>query len=96
MVDPPPPCPYGRRPRRARSSGVEHLTFNQRADGSIPSGLTKRPAASTGAGGDQSGFQRTDSGTRNEPFVAISCPAFTKYFDQINAVVVRTLCLLSV
>ncbi len=25
---------------RARSSGVEHLTFNQRADGSIPSGLT--------------------------------------------------------
>jgi hypothetical protein len=26
--------------RRARSSGVEHLTFNQRVDGSIPSGLT--------------------------------------------------------
>ena len=24
---------------RARSSGVEHLTFNQRVDGSIPSGL---------------------------------------------------------
>jgi hypothetical protein len=27
--------------RRARSSAVEHLTFNQRVDGSIPSGLTK-------------------------------------------------------
>ena len=27
---------------RARSSGVEHLTFNQRVDGSIPSGLTKK------------------------------------------------------
>lgn len=26
---------------RARSSAVEHLTFNQRVDGSIPSGLTK-------------------------------------------------------
>jgi hypothetical protein len=25
---------------RARSSAVEHLTFNQRVDGSIPSGLT--------------------------------------------------------
>ena len=31
------PPPFG----RARSSGVEHLTFNQRVDGSIPSGLTK-------------------------------------------------------
>ena len=30
--------PFG----RARSSGVEHLTFNQRVDGSIPSGLTNR------------------------------------------------------
>ena len=29
-----------RRPLGARSSGVEHLTFNQRVDGSIPSGLT--------------------------------------------------------
>src|SRR5258706_15298701 len=26
---------------RARSSGVEHLTFNQRVDGSKPSGLAK-------------------------------------------------------
>lgn len=26
----------------ARSSAAEHLTFNQRVDGSIPSGLTKR------------------------------------------------------
>ena len=26
----------------ARSSGVEHLTFNQRVDGSIPSGLTSQ------------------------------------------------------
>jgi hypothetical protein len=26
----------------ARSSAAEHLTFNQRADGSIPSGLTQR------------------------------------------------------
>ena len=29
-----------RRLGRARSSAVEHLTFNQRVDGSIPSGLT--------------------------------------------------------
>jgi hypothetical protein len=33
--------------RRARSSGVEHLTFNQRVDGSIPSGLTKKIKNST-------------------------------------------------
>jgi hypothetical protein len=26
----------------ARSSAVEHLTFNQRVDGSIPSGLTNQ------------------------------------------------------
>ena len=32
--------PMVRRPLGARSSGVEHLTFNQRVDGSIPSGLT--------------------------------------------------------
>ena len=37
------PNPYGPLPfgQRARSSAVEHLTFNQRVDGSIPSGLTK-------------------------------------------------------
>ena len=35
--------PYGPPPfGRARSSGVEHLTFNQRVDGSIPSGLTNK------------------------------------------------------
>ncbi len=28
-------------PLGARSSAVEHLTFNQRVEGSIPSGLTK-------------------------------------------------------
>ena len=32
---------------RARSSGVEHLTFNQRVDGSIPSGLTNNRFAAT-------------------------------------------------
>ena len=31
------------RPLGARSSVVEHLTFNQRVDGSIPSGLTSLP-----------------------------------------------------
>ena len=34
--------PMVRRPLGARSSGVEHLTFNQRVDGSIPSGLTNQ------------------------------------------------------
>lgn len=29
-----------RRSSGARSSAAEHLTFNQRVDGSIPSGLT--------------------------------------------------------
>src|SRR3569833_962553 len=33
--------PYGPRPFRARSSAAEHLTFYQRVDGSIPSGLAK-------------------------------------------------------
>ena len=35
-----------RRLGRARSSAVEHLTFNQRVDGSIPSGLTTNPSIS--------------------------------------------------
>src|SRR5689334_8395086 len=43
-VDPRHLCPYtaasSRLPRRARSSAVEHLTFNQEVEGSIPSGLT--------------------------------------------------------
>ena len=34
---------------RARSSAVEHLTFNQRVDGSIPSGLTRFAKASFAA-----------------------------------------------
>jgi hypothetical protein len=41
FVDPRSDDPYGPAAlARARSSGVEHLTFNQRVDGSIPSGLT--------------------------------------------------------
>jgi hypothetical protein len=34
------PVPMVRPLGGARSSAVEHLTFNQRVDGSIPSGLT--------------------------------------------------------
>jgi hypothetical protein len=42
-VDRPGRSPYGPPPfGRARSSAVEHLTFNQRVDGSIPSGLTNK------------------------------------------------------
>jgi hypothetical protein len=36
--------------RGARSSVVEHLTFNQRVDGSIPSGLTNNTDAKVIAG----------------------------------------------
>ena len=39
LVDPPVSGPYTR-PGRARSSVVEHLTFNQRVGGSFPPGLT--------------------------------------------------------
>src|SRR5580692_6788938 len=42
LIDQPGRPPYVPRAfGRARSSAVEHLTFNQRVDGSIPSGLTK-------------------------------------------------------
>jgi hypothetical protein len=40
-VDPVEAASYGPPDFGARSSAVEHLTFNQRVDGSIPSGLTK-------------------------------------------------------
>lgn len=33
----------GAEPERARSSAVEHLTFNQRVVGSYPTGLTTGP-----------------------------------------------------
>jgi hypothetical protein len=49
--------------RRARSSAVEHLTFNQRVLGSIPNGLTTLPSTleSLFDEGYAEGYSRSDS-----------------------------------
>src|ERR1700750_3285317 len=45
---------------RAHSSAVEHLTFNQRADGSTPSGLTTQPQSTRRLPGDVCGSWVSD------------------------------------